>query len=53
MLDLEARGLWEKFMNDTGASDAFRARTAAYVQYVRDKHLELLGRPMPRFEIYD
>src|SRR5690554_386607 len=32
MLDLEARHLWEKYMNDTSHSDAFRARTAAYVQ---------------------
>lgn len=53
MLDLEARGLWEKYMNDTGSSDAFRARTAAYVQYARDKHQQLVGRPMKRFDLYD
>lgn len=52
MLDLEARGLWEKYMNDTESSDAFRARTAAYVQYIRNKHQELEGKPLPRFDLY-
>jgi hypothetical protein len=52
MLNLEARHLWEKFTNDTGQSDAFRARTAAYTQYIRAKHLEHCDRPMKRFELY-
>ena len=53
MLDLEARGLWEKDMNRPTYSEAYRARTAAYVQYIRNKHLELCGQPMRRFELYD
>ena len=53
MLDLEARRLWEKDMNRPTYSEAYRARTAAYVQYIRNKHLELCGQPMRRFELYD
>lgn len=52
MLDLEVRGLWEKLMNQTEHSDALRARTSAYVQYARDRHLELCGKPMKRFDLY-
>lgn len=51
-IDLEVRGLWEKFMNNPEHSDAFRARTAAFVQYGRNRHLEVVGRPLPRYELY-
>ena len=53
MLDLEARGLWEKRLNDTSDSYAFRARTAGYVRYIRDKHLEFCEKPMRRFDLYE
>jgi len=48
-----SKGLWEKRLNDTSDSYAFRARTAAYVRYIRDKHLEFCEKPMRRFDLYD
>ena len=39
-------------MNDASYDDAFRARTAAFTQYIRDKHLEHCGKPMKPFDFY-